>query len=330
MKRNIWLDILFTILTVGLYNLYFQLRKVLDINEREGKEVFTFWKVALFSVLTFGFYFIYHQFKVTLYLHEKTFGDKKIVSSIWTIPITFIGLWILVDVYHQLLLNSAHEDNAFIKKEKNMHFFQLGSVLLTVACVFSFVNNVNFVGESIFSAKYFEFKGLDWSCNSGDMDDCYELGIVYLKNGYEYEALGLLQKSCDAGLEGACLNYYELRFETGRMEGIELKNRELCNVEKINYACYILGRFYEENKKDRLTEEYYDKACYLRSTVGCVAQMKNYCKKGEVEKGLKLLTWSLKNNLADFNYFMNIPELACIFKSPTVEDIFRKWGRERK
>ncbi|TDJ06434.1 MAG: hypothetical protein E2O68_05015 [Deltaproteobacteria bacterium] len=114
-KKSIFLDILFTILTFGLFNLWVQLRQMIDANEILGKDDFSAFKVLLFSLLTLGLYFSWHEYSMTRTLQYKVYGDNDWVKPLWTAVATFFGLWFLVDSYQQSLLN-AYIDRAGPRK----------------------------------------------------------------------------------------------------------------------------------------------------------------------------------------------------------------------
>jgi hypothetical protein len=111
-KKSIFLDILFTLLTFGLFNLWVQLRQMIDTNEILGNDNFSAFKVLLFSLLTLGLYFIWHEYSMTRTLQYKVNGDDDWVVPFWAGVATFFGLWFLVDSYQQSLLNTYVENKA--------------------------------------------------------------------------------------------------------------------------------------------------------------------------------------------------------------------------
>lgn len=110
--KSIFLDILFTILTFGLFNLWIQIRQIVDSNEILEKDEFSFFKMALLTIITLGFYFVWHEYKMTKLLHQKVYANEpgsSDVAALISAVATFLGLWFLVDSYQQYLINSIIE-----------------------------------------------------------------------------------------------------------------------------------------------------------------------------------------------------------------------------
>lgn len=108
-------DIIFTILTFGLWNFYIQYRQIHFVNKiRINDGVPSVFFIVIFSIFTFGIYFCYHEYKMTKKLHEVAgFQDQQIVEILAAV-ITFIGLWFVVDLYQQYLINHFVDANETI------------------------------------------------------------------------------------------------------------------------------------------------------------------------------------------------------------------------
>jgi len=104
-------DILLTVFTFGLFNLWVQIRQLSDLNTILGEHKYSFTTVFLLTIFTFGLYFIYHEFKVTKELHLLTYGKRYHFMEFLMIPLTTFGLWFFVDSYQQELLNNYIEKN---------------------------------------------------------------------------------------------------------------------------------------------------------------------------------------------------------------------------
>ena len=105
-------DIILTVCTFGLWNFYIQYRQIhfinkIQINDGVPSVLFIF----IFSVFTFGLYFCYHEYKMTKKLHEIAGFKDQIVVEILAAVITFFGLWFIVDLYQQYLINHFVEVN---------------------------------------------------------------------------------------------------------------------------------------------------------------------------------------------------------------------------
>lgn len=105
-------DIILTILTFGLWNFYIQYRQIHFVNKiRINDGVPSVFFIFIFSIFTFGIYFCYHEYKMTKKLHEVVgFHDQQVVEILAAV-ITFIGLWFIVDLYQQYLINNFVEVN---------------------------------------------------------------------------------------------------------------------------------------------------------------------------------------------------------------------------
>jgi hypothetical protein len=105
-NKVILLDILFTVLTGGLFNLWVQYRQIRDSNRLlPVDEQKSFVLLMIFSILTFGIYFVWHEFKMTRDLHLKVYGERDSAIELLCAIGTVFGLWFLVDSYQQNLLN---------------------------------------------------------------------------------------------------------------------------------------------------------------------------------------------------------------------------------
>ncbi|MFT6069693.1 MAG: hypothetical protein ACJAT2_001526 [Bacteriovoracaceae bacterium] len=110
--NSIFLDIILTLCTFGIWNLWVQLRQISDANEILGSKEFpSILKLVLLSLITFGIYFIYHEYTLTKKLHVLNFGEEIFHIEIFIIIFTVFGLWFLVDSYQQSLLNKFIETN---------------------------------------------------------------------------------------------------------------------------------------------------------------------------------------------------------------------------
>ena len=106
-KHNFLIDILLTLITFGIWNLYVQMRQIHDYNDITGEDMSVV-LVFVLSILTFGLYFVYHEFRLTREL-RKLLGKPNFLVELFTGVLAFIGLWFIVDSYQQVLLNEILE-----------------------------------------------------------------------------------------------------------------------------------------------------------------------------------------------------------------------------
>jgi hypothetical protein len=108
-KKSILFDVLLTLITFGLWNIWVQVRQILDVNEILGRDEFSLSRAFFFSLISFGLYFCYHEYKMTKVLQEKTFDvDNKTAPFLCALA-TFFGLWFVVDSYQQSIINEYLE-----------------------------------------------------------------------------------------------------------------------------------------------------------------------------------------------------------------------------
>ncbi len=62
--RSIAFDLIVTVVTFGLFNIYVQYAQIKALNDMLKEEKYSFLKWAIFSILTLGFYHIYHEYRL--------------------------------------------------------------------------------------------------------------------------------------------------------------------------------------------------------------------------------------------------------------------------
>ena len=102
--RSIVLDLILTILTFGLFNLWVQYRQIKTINAvlREDKYSFLWW--LLFTIVTFGFYHIYHEYRKTLDMTKVIPGMQE-YEPVLSVVLTAFGMHIVADAIQQYHFN---------------------------------------------------------------------------------------------------------------------------------------------------------------------------------------------------------------------------------
>jgi hypothetical protein len=105
LERSIVWDIVWTVLTFGLFNLWVQIRQIMDVNDILGREEFSMWKVFLLTILTLGLYFCYYEYQMTKQLQLAVNGSYSKEVCWLTAIASFLGLWFVVDGYQQSLIN---------------------------------------------------------------------------------------------------------------------------------------------------------------------------------------------------------------------------------
>ena len=105
---NIPLYLILTILTCGIFNLYWNYRQMETCNLLLNRREFSFWIWLLFAILTCGIYHIFYQYKmgaaiveIQLLMNQELFDKLPLVSVI----VTILGFSIVVDCIHQNEIN---------------------------------------------------------------------------------------------------------------------------------------------------------------------------------------------------------------------------------
>ena len=105
---SIPLYLILTLITCGLFNLYWNYKQMEACNSLLKREDFKFIYWLLFSILTCGIYHIYYQYKMGAAImeiqkntNELIFDSLPIISCLATI----FGMSIVVDCIHQHEIN---------------------------------------------------------------------------------------------------------------------------------------------------------------------------------------------------------------------------------
>ena len=110
MVRNIFLDILFALVTCGLYNVYVQYCQILAINDMLNEKRYSFLKWLIFSIFTFGLYHIYHEYVKGEDI-DKCTGIASGNTGVICLILTICGLSIIADAIQQSHINRFYGEN---------------------------------------------------------------------------------------------------------------------------------------------------------------------------------------------------------------------------
>lgn len=107
-QASIPLYLVLTILTCGLFNLYWNYRQIWACNDLLGRKEFNFWLWVLLSLITCGIYHVFYQYKMGAAIvdiqrmHHRDLFDKLPLISVFA---TILGFSIVVDCIHQHEIN---------------------------------------------------------------------------------------------------------------------------------------------------------------------------------------------------------------------------------
>lgn len=101
--RNIAVDLIITIITCGLYNIYIQSRQINALNAMLGQQKYSFWHWFLLTLVTCGIYHIYHEYRLStdLVVLQKLDANEPIL----VVLLAIFGLSIVADAIQQSHIN---------------------------------------------------------------------------------------------------------------------------------------------------------------------------------------------------------------------------------
>jgi len=110
--HSIALGIILSIVTFGLYNIYWNYREFDSMNELLGREEYSFWTWLILSIVTCGLYHIYYEYKMgsDLYaiLRDRGYEVNPNLPLIG-LALSIFGLTIVADAVYQHELNRLVE-----------------------------------------------------------------------------------------------------------------------------------------------------------------------------------------------------------------------------
>ncbi|MEJ2108904.1 MAG: DUF4234 domain-containing protein [Acidobacteriota bacterium] len=109
--RSIPLDLILTIITCGIYGLYWQFKQMETLNIWLKREEFNFWLWLLLSIITCGIWAMYYEYKMAKGINEiqeenslRVSGDLPIICLLLAI----FGLAIVSLAIQQLEINKFY------------------------------------------------------------------------------------------------------------------------------------------------------------------------------------------------------------------------------
>ena len=100
-KGDIAKDVIFTIITCGIYGFFWQYRQMKFVNTLSGEEKFSFVKWLIFSIITCWLYHIYHEYvmgREIVILQEKFGLPKSDDLPAISIILCILGYWVFIAV----------------------------------------------------------------------------------------------------------------------------------------------------------------------------------------------------------------------------------------
>jgi hypothetical protein len=105
---SVALYLILSLLTLGLFNLYWNWRQMRACNELLGRKAFSWVLWIVFCVLTLGIYQFYYQYKMGSALNDIQRIVRMPVTDglpVLSLAATLVGFGIVTDCIHQFELN---------------------------------------------------------------------------------------------------------------------------------------------------------------------------------------------------------------------------------
>lgn len=102
------LGIIFSLVTCGLYNVYWNYKEMGALNELLGRKEYDFTHWLLLSLVTCGLYHVYYEYKMGQDLAErlKAFGHDANPNLAYVgLALSLCGLWVVTDAIYQHEIN---------------------------------------------------------------------------------------------------------------------------------------------------------------------------------------------------------------------------------
>jgi TRAP-type mannitol/chloroaromatic compound transport system permease small subunit len=108
--RGIAASLILTLVTCGVYNLYWQYRQMLATNEMLNDERYRFLPWLAFTLLTCGIYHIYHEYRMSVDIAQVLGRDSK-NDGLIAVLLSVFGLSFVVDAIQQSQINQHYGDD---------------------------------------------------------------------------------------------------------------------------------------------------------------------------------------------------------------------------
>jgi hypothetical protein len=110
--RSVAVDIILTLITCGLWNIWVQARQMRAVNFMINKEKYKFWIWAGLTLITCGLWHIYHEFRLSQDISLAMGKGPSDISPIVHLLLSVFALSIIADALQQAEINSyfgSHE-----------------------------------------------------------------------------------------------------------------------------------------------------------------------------------------------------------------------------
>lgn len=102
--RSVAVGIVLSLITCGLYNLFWQAKQMSAANDMLGEDKYSFWPWLGLSLITCGVYHIYHEYRMSEDL-ARALGREPGHECIVAVLLSVFGLSLVVDAIQQSQIN---------------------------------------------------------------------------------------------------------------------------------------------------------------------------------------------------------------------------------
>ena len=106
--RNIAVDIILSILTCFLWNLFVQYKQMQAVNDMMKQEQYSFWSWFLLCFVTCGLYHVYHEYRMALDIEEGLGEAKDPNGPMISLVLCVFGLSVVADAIQQSRINQYY------------------------------------------------------------------------------------------------------------------------------------------------------------------------------------------------------------------------------
>ena len=108
--RHIVVDILLTLITCGIYNLWVQYKQMESVNFMLKQEKYSFLPWAILTLITCGLYHVYHEYRMTQDIC-RVLGEPNSNEPLVNLVLSLFALSIVADALQQALINRYFGDD---------------------------------------------------------------------------------------------------------------------------------------------------------------------------------------------------------------------------
>jgi hypothetical protein len=111
--RSIATDLVLTVLTCGLFNIYVQYKQMVTVNAMLNEQKYHFTPWLLLSLITCGLYHVYHEYRKSddiVRVMRQAGHSVSDSEPLLSIVLTSFGLHIIADALQQVQINKFYGD----------------------------------------------------------------------------------------------------------------------------------------------------------------------------------------------------------------------------